>query len=1070
MKKLFFILAVSIFPTLIYSQSWVKSFYSPADSKTASNFYEIQKEFSDYWKDYDLKGGYYYVNGEKRKAVGWKQFKRWEWYWETRIDRETGNFPSVNTFEKHQSFFKNIKSGNDESNWIQMGPSSSEGGYAGVGRINCVGFHPTNPDIFFVGAPSGGLWKTTNGGQTWEVLTDTLPVIGVSEIIIPNDYDTSKTLFIATGDRDAGDNNSIGVLKTTDDGKTWEQTGLSFNVSQNYRITRLLIHPTDQNILYASTNGGIYKSIDGAVTWSKITESGVFFDLEFKHNSESTVLFALKGSYSNSSKILKTSDAGLTWTEVFSFPSSVYRVELDVAKSDPSIVYALASTQGGGMDGIYKSTNSGDTFLKIYDGTISGNNLLNWSANSSDSGGQGWYDLTLSVSPTNANILYLGGINSWKSTNGGTTWSIVNHWYGANGTPAVHADKHYMEFQNGSTFFEANDGGIYKTNNGGSYWIDLTDGMVISQMYKLGVSQTIKDEVITGLQDNGSKLITTGTWYDVKGGDGMECIIDYENANIQYATYVNGQIDRTMDKWSTYYNTVDISANIPGGANGAWVTPYLIDPVDNKTLYVGYADVWKTTNRGNSWIKISNLNLSNKIRSMAIAESDINTLYITDLNNFYRTTNGGTSWDNLTGYLPSGNSITSIAVDNLYPQKVWITLGGYNSQKAYESNDGGQTWTNISGGLPGVPANTIIQNKASNIQHLYAGTDIGVFFKNGDNDWTLFSKNLPSVIVTELEIHYDKIASEESVLYASTYGRGLWKSNLSTFTEPEISIVDILGPYFVSNDSSAKLDIAYELTESFSDNTFTAYLSDETGDFSNPIEIGALESIEEGIIEAIIPEGTPSGKNYRVKVISSNPVFESQVSNSFEIVLDNVPPTVLISSVESNNTSVENFDVNITFNKLMNEFEQTDILVNNAQVNTFNDENAPVYTINVSPIQTGNVSVEVPSGVAYDMLGNWNAASNQWSIYYTITSIESLTEMGIKIFPNPTDGQFSVSVEKEYANLGITIIDFTGRALFNKSFTKAANHKIDLSHLPKSIYIVKLNVDGEDLMFRLVIE
>lgn len=1071
MRLFILILTIVFLPLVSSPQSWVENFYSTSESKNTQNFYEMQRQFNEYWKDYDIDKGYYYVNGVKRKAGGWKQFKRWEWYWETRINRETGSFPQVNILENHRDFYKNTKSETDESNWVEMGPYSSDGGYAGIGRINCVAFHPSDPNTFFVGAPSGGLWRTTNGGQSWEVLTDELPVIGVSEVIVPNDYDLSNTLYIATGDRDAGDNYSIGVLKSTDDGVTWDQTGLSFNVSDGARVTRLLVHPSEQNIFYAATNGGIYKSTDATDNWEKIIENGVFFDLEFKHNCEDTVLFAASADYWGESKIYKTKDAGATWDAVFSFPNTVYRVELDVAQSDSTIVYALASTREGGMDGIYKSIDSGNTFIKIYDGLIPGNNLLNWFDNSQDEGGQGWYDLTLSVSPINANTLYLGGVNSWKSIDGGYNWSITNHWYGANGTPAVHADKHYMEFQNSQTFFEANDGGIYLTNNGGDTWIDLSNDMVISQMYKLGVSQTVKDEVITGLQDNGSKLITEGAWYDVKGGDGMECIIDYEDVNIQYATYVNGQIDRTTDRWSTYYNTVDISANIPGGPNGAWVTPYLIDPNNNSTIYVGYADVWKSNDRGNSWTKISSLNLSNKIRSIAIASANSDVIYLTDHNNFYKTTDGGQTWINLTSKLPpTSNAITYITVDELFPDKVWLTFGGYNNQKVFESTDGGDTWVNISQGLPEVPANTIIQNKISKTQQLYAGTDMGVFIKNGDADWSLFSKNLPSVIVSELEIHYDNDQPNESVLYASTYGRGLWKSNLASFSVPEIKIVDFEGPFTVSNDSTARLDINFTHTETFSGNTFTAYLSDESGDFTSATSIGSLESDEPGTIEAVIPVGSLSGKNYRVKVVSSSPVFESAVSKPFEIILDDVSPTATITSDVNSNTSNESFDVTITFNEPIVGFEESDINVSNANINSFSGVTQRKYVVEISPLESGMVTIDIPANIAYDMFGNWNTSSDQWSINYTVTSVDQLAQKGINVFPNPTSGKVNIEFENHIDALNISVFDIVGRSVYKEFVSGSDKYSLNLSFLEKSIYVVKLNIGDEEVVFRLVIE
>ncbi|MDX9845663.1 MAG: T9SS type A sorting domain-containing protein [Tenuifilaceae bacterium] len=1067
-----------LFPLLFaaiaaFSQSWLEDFYAPNNAKSPSNFYQIQKDFNEYWSKYDIKGGYYYENGQKKKAGGWKQFKRWEWLWETRINLKTGEFPDVNIVEIQKSFLdKYSKSTPDLSNWQSMGPSNSAGGYAGVGRINCIAFHPTDPNTFWVGAPSGGLWKTDDGGASWTVLTDNLPVIGVSEIIIPNDYETSQTLYIATGDRDAGDNYSIGVLKSTDGGQTWNQTGLTFPVSSGNRITRLLVHPTQQNIFYAATNGGIFKSTNSGDTWTSVL-SGLFFDMEFKHGSEDNTLFAVTANRSGNSLIYKTVDAGENWDVVHTFPKSAYRIELDVSRSNPEYVYALSSGTDYGLEGIYRSNNGGSSFEKVYDPSGDGKNLLNWYINSTEAGGQGFYDLTLSVSPTSEFILYLGGINTWKSNTGGLTWNCVNFWtsysgYNTVGAPVVHADKHYMTYQNDNTFFEANDGGIYKTTDGGSTWTDLTNGLVISQMYKLGASQTVKDEVITGLQDNGSKLTASGNWYDVKGGDGMECIIDYTDVKVQYATYVNGQIDRTLNRWT---NRVDISANIPGGPKGAWVTPYMLDPNDNQTLYVGYEDVWKSINRGDSWIKISNLGLSNKIRSMAIASSNSKTLYITDLNKFYRTTNGGTNWTDLTAKVPTtGNAITYISVDDKDPQRVWITLGGYGGSKALESTDGGETWNDISAGLPPVPANTIIQNKLSKTQQLYAGTDIGVFFREGNGEWTLFSNNLPSVIVTELEIHYDKQQATNSVLYASTYGRGLWKSNLSDFMLPEIQIEKIYDKFYVSNDSTASINISYLLNETFTGNSFTAYLSDASGNFDASVAIGVVESDASGTIVAKIPTGTPSGENYRVKISSSSPEFESPASNPFEVVLDLVSPGVTVSSSVGTNTSLESFDVKVKFSKDVNQFSQEDVTLTNATLNTFVQNSQAEYTVSISPQESGSVGLSVAANVAYDMLGNWNVASNQWSVTYTPTSAELMSVLGVIIFPNPTKGQLTIDIKRPFQNGTVCVYTLVGSQVFQQYLTPNQRHNVDLTHLTKGVYLLKLSIDQTDLTQRVVIE
>ena len=1077
MKKLTLLLLMILVVSTVFSQAWNEKHLLSTDAKAKNNFYEIQKDFNEYWSKYDLKSGYYYVDGKKHKAAGWKQFKRWEWYWETRVNKETGEFPEINILKIQKEFLKTKNSKTDESNWQNMGPNSSDGGYAGIGRINCITFHPTDKNTFWVGAPSGGLWKTIDGGTSWEVLTDNLPVIGVSEIVLANDYETSKTIYIATGDRDNGDNYSIGVLKSTDDGANWLTTDLSFGASQGVKITRLLMHPTNSDIMYASVNGRIYKTDDGWTSLSDIV-SGSFYDMEFKHNCEDTVLYAARYNYDTGNReIIKTSDAGDTWETTHVF-SSVNRVELDVSESDSTIIYALACTSSGGLEGIYKSNNSGLDFTQIYDGTISGNNLLNWHLEVDDpkENGQGWYDLTLSVSPIDPNHLFLGGINTWGSTDGGYNWTVKNHWssssyYESQDFPEVHADKHYMEFQDENTFFEANDGGIYKTIDGGKTWDDLTDGLIISQMYKLGVSQTVEGEVITGLQDNGSKLISSDIWEDVKGGDGMECIIDYEDANIQYATYVNGQIDRTTDHWTDWQTVVDISDNIPGGPDGAWVTPYLIDPDDNQTIYVGYEDVWKTTDRGDNWTKISGLSLYNKIRSMAIALSDNNTLYLTDFNSFYKTSNGGANWDDLTSNLPStSNSITYITIDDNDPLHIWITYGGYDAIKVFESTTGGSSWTDISAGLPEVPTNTIFQNKLSGTQHLYAGTDLGVYFKDGDANWEVFNTNLPSVIVTELEIYYNNSDPANSILFASTYGRGLWKSNLAPFSLSAIQINGITGPFYVSVSNTDDINVTYSINETFTSNTFTAYLSDASGSFTSEIAIGTLESNDAGTINATIPAGTGSGTGYKVRVKSSNPVVESAASNSFEIVLDNEAPTVVISSSESTNTSVSPINVTITFNEDVNEFIETDITVGNGSVTSFTETNSQVYAAEVTPTASGTVTVDVPVGVALDIVGNENTAATQWSIQYTPTGIEKLEEFGLKIYPNPSDGNITIEMNKTYGSVNISIIDLSGKEIYNDKLESSLNNKIDLSYLSKGIYLIKLNIDGNDLTSKLIIE
>lgn len=764
------ILIIGLLPiSLIYSQPWVENYINNVGKKP-TNFFEMQKAFNDYWAPMHVgRDGYYLVEGIKKKAVGYKQFRRWEYNMSHKINLETGLLPQKTAQQIYDKYLESLSPSerSTSANWVSLGTSYSDGGYAGIGRLNCVAFHPSNTNIFWVGAPAGGLWRTNDGGTTWTCLTDNNNVMGVSDIIINSDYATSNTIYIATGDRDAGDNYTIGVLKSVDGGTTWNSTGLSFSQSTYDQVNRLLVDPNNNLTLLAATTDGLYKTTNGGSTWSLLTTTS-FIDMEYKPGNFNTLYASTTNGV-----IYYSNDGGTTWTQGLNlYSNGGRRIELAVSSNQTSWVYALVAKSDDGLYGVYKSTNSGTSYTQVFSGTSK--NLLGWSSTGSDTGGQGWYDLSLAASPSDANILFVGGVNTWNSTNGGTSWTLSNHWSGS-GAQAVHADKHNLKYRSDGSLFECNDGGIYLSTNNGSNWTDKADGLVISQMYKLSVSKTVASEVLTGLQDNGTKLLSGGVWTDVLGGDGMECIIDYTNVSVQYGSLYYGDLNRTTNHWSSSTSITPSSAG-----DGAWVTPYVIDPTDHLKLYAGYADLWKSTNQGNSWTKISTMNSSNKLRAIAVAPSNTNYIYTSDPSHLWKTTNGGTGWTEITGTLPvSNSSITSIAVKSTDPNTVWVTFSQFNANRVYQTIDGGSTWTNISTGLPSIPVYSIVQNtqNTSEVQ-LYVGTELGVYFKKGTNNWTIFNTGLPNVLVHELDFYYNTSSPDLSKIRAATFGRGLWESNV----------------------------------------------------------------------------------------------------------------------------------------------------------------------------------------------------------------------------------------------------------------------------------------------------
>jgi len=754
MKKFLIFLLV---PQFLFAQNWIDKMQDPSQ-----NFYEVQKEFNDYWENKTIE-----------KGKGWKQFKRWENFMEQRVFPDGVQHPELLLEE-----YNDLQATNNQFNmlppnvWSQVGPSNvplqSNGSKRGIGRVNTIAFHPTDANTIYVGAPAGGFWKSVNGGQTWQTSTDFLANLGVSDIAIhPTNPDT---IYIITGDRDGGDTYAYGLLKSYDGGISWQMTGLSFNVTQYYKGNRVLIDPNNPNVLIVATSNGIYRSVDGGNTFVN-TFSVSITSMEF-HPTNSNVIY---GGSKGSTSVYKSSDNGITWSQAgtgLPSQSDVVRACVGVTADNPSVVYALFGGNNNGFYGIYKSADEGQTWTQ----QANSPNLLGWSTTGSDSDGQAWYDLAFEVSPQDENTLFVGGVNCWKSTNGGQSWNINTHWYGGGGATYMHADEHMLKYNPLNNYvYSGNDGGLYFSSDNGNVWTDISDGLQITQFYSLGVSQTVQDKVITGAQDNGTFLKTATNWDAVIGGDGMECIIDYTNANIMYGALYYGDIRKSTNGGNSF-------SSIGPSNNGAWETPYELDRNNPEIMYIGYDELHKTTNGGNSWNIITNNETNGgKIDEIGMSKSNSNVIYFSDGANIFTTTNGGGSWVNINNNLPY-KTISYIIVHPNDANKVWVTLSGYTaSEKVYKTTDGGNSWVNISGNLPNIPVNCIVLDESSNNENLYIGTDLGVFITDSTlTDWNMFNNNsLPNVIVSELEIQY-----QSNKLIAATFGRGLWDIDLQITSPP----------------------------------------------------------------------------------------------------------------------------------------------------------------------------------------------------------------------------------------------------------------------------------------------
>jgi hypothetical protein len=313
-------------------------------------------------------------------------------------------------------------------------------------------------------------------------------------------------------------------------------------------------------------------------------------------------------------------------------------------------------------------------------------------------------------------------------------------------------------------------------------WTNITDGLHITEFYRLAVCRTNPGIIVAGCQDNGTYMYNNGNWLNILGGDGMEAMIDYTNPDIIYATNYNGALSKSTDGGFTFQSGLEGDIT-NAGETGDWITPFVMHPFNPDVLFAGFNNIWRSDNGGSTWIPISNFQSSLNFIALAVAGSDQDYIYAARPNDIYMTKNGGQTWHSVEIGLPVDvASISAIAVSESNPEEVWVVFSGYqNGEKVYKSTNSGDDWINISGDLPNFPVNCIVFQEGTIYgvtNALYIGTDIGVFYtndsiQNASGQWMYYSDGLPRVIVNELEINY---ISQQ--LYAATYGRGLWQANL----------------------------------------------------------------------------------------------------------------------------------------------------------------------------------------------------------------------------------------------------------------------------------------------------
>ncbi|MDI9309210.1 MAG: T9SS type A sorting domain-containing protein [Limnohabitans sp.] len=737
-KKLIINLSILIFSISTISQEidWRNS---PYDDKT--NYYEIVNNQRRFLQNLDV--------NDPRSKKKIKQFERWANFWKDRLNPDGTFVPEsfvLKEWQKEDAKSLSVTSRNiNVANWSLVGPSnlpnSSIDFYPGMGRLNSIAFSGTNTNVLYVGSPGGGVWKSIDGGTTWTPKTDNLPNLGVSDIEI--DPNNANIIYFATGDWDGGANRSIGVYKSTNGGDTWNATGLVATLTSSESISKLLIDSSNSNNIFATTKSNIKKSTDGGVTWNNVyTENSAFFnDIEYKKGSNS-IIYAT----SKTGKFYISTNNGDTWSVASTIGTG--RIDLALTDNDSNLILTLDSSGR-----VRRSVDQGSTWT-----------LLATIANFDSQGG---YDMTIEISPINKNLVIVGGVDGFRSTNGGTTWEKYLDGYWSTGNPYfyVHSDHHDMKFVPGSnTAFSANDGGLFRGDASlGTTWVDLSPGLAITQFYNVSGTPQNANFLLMGAQDNDLFHYNGATWTGRNpGSDGVEALWDYSNSNIAWTCSQAGIMYRTTNGFSTSQNITT-----PSGTPFIWELE--IHPTTPTTIFGGFGDIYKSTNRGDTWTNLSSG--VGAIEFISISPSAPDTIYVVGTGGtFKKTTNGGTSWTTIT-QPQAGGRIKSIEVHPTNPSEIYVSYSGYLAGKVYKSTDAGVTWTNITGTLPNIPTHKIVYKTGTTTDELFLATDLGVYYRNNTlGDWVKLGVGLPNVIVHDIEIHY---GTER--LRAATYGRGVWE-------------------------------------------------------------------------------------------------------------------------------------------------------------------------------------------------------------------------------------------------------------------------------------------------------
>ncbi|MDP3928940.1 MAG: PKD domain-containing protein, partial [Bacteroidota bacterium] len=676
---------------------------------------------------------------------------------------------------------------------VERGPNNC----GGRTRTLLVDKNDPSRKTVWAGAVAGGLWKTTDITQAapnWTPFNDFFQNLAITHIDqAPNN---GQVMYFCTGE---GNNNldavrGLGVWKSSNGGNTWAQLNSTNN--SNFYFCQKIVSIGNGDTVLVLTKTGLYRSSNGGNTFTKVLGSGIAsaggniaYDLEVMKNG--TMYVTMSGGTTNGGTMHKSFNTGINWTNPLSLPSYMNKDEMEiaVADNDTNVIYSLVES-GGRIVGIIKSSNAGVSFDTTASHPIDADGGVSQPAFIKDfSRGQGWYDLSLAVDPNNTNVVVVGGVDLFKTSNGGASWQQLSHWYGGFGYQEVHADQHYVCFEpgNSNVCYFTNDGGMYISSNftqGGPAISSKEINYNSTQFYACDIHPNAgSNQYLGGTQDNGSHALNSpliGSSIEVTGGDGAFCHIDQDQPQFWFTSYVYTRYYRSTNGGASFAGAISTAQNI-----GSFISPSDYDDTNNKMYLAGnngFFVRWDNPQTGNSLIFDTVPAFNNgRITHVKVSPNTNNRVYfglnngrVVRVDNAHILAGIETHINNGVG-MPT-TSVSCIEVEEGNENHVVVTYSNYGVNSVWETKNGGSSWTSIEGNLPDMPIRWALFNPNKNWQMMLA-TELGVWtsdsLSGSSTNWQPSNSGFANVRTDML-----KMRGFDKQVVAATHGRGMFTSNV----------------------------------------------------------------------------------------------------------------------------------------------------------------------------------------------------------------------------------------------------------------------------------------------------